>query len=337
MPLAATKAALDAAAAQCAVMDHETMRNLVLDGGRAEYADRLDHIQSLTHLEHYTSSEVAAQIIRNREFWFTNVAFMNDHSEITGGLKLIHDVLAHISDPFRSVPGLWDDLPKYLVGIAGQIVADTFALSLSGHDRASSDGRLVMWRSYGADGKGACLVLKRQPIVDDRDIDFPISWIPMTCETESDFRTRVRNALAAIDVRIHAQLQRIMMIPRETIHYHLAHGLVQLALGYKHIEFAYEREVRLIHHRKWTTPIPPHMSYDAQVIRGVLRPIFKVKFVGYPDNGLPDSDMANVLERVIVGPSDTGVMQKQAFEFLLENQGIQAPVSICPIPYRGGL
>jgi hypothetical protein len=306
--------------------------------GKELLAIAQDKISQYDSVEHYTSAAGAIGILRNREIWMTNVSTMNDASEIIGGCQIVYQaveqactlILEQFGDLQRQI--LTDLQARFSASIQ-----DTYAFCLSGHDVGQPTGRLTMWRGYGADGAGFCLVLKRRPIMDFRELNFPINWVPMLCETPDQLAARTI-AFIKLCARSLSESPCLLGEARHQVVYTMAHTLLLLGIAHKHIQFAYEQEIRLIHLKPFQQLITDRMRYDAEIVRGNLLPIVKVGLTDYSDQGLPGVELSNILEKVIVGPSPKADMQTKAIQTLLEGQGlVDVSVQRCEIPYRSVL
>jgi hypothetical protein len=116
-------------------------------------------------LAHYTSLDAFEQIVKNDQLWFSHPSFMNDHAEVVSGIKLAQE---HIFN-HPVLPGGFstsDDYIAFLDGFEHSIsdfgvldTADTYIFSFSEHNRTDLNGRLSMWRGYGAEGHGVAMVI----------------------------------------------------------------------------------------------------------------------------------------------------------------------------------
>ena len=68
-----------------------------------------------------------------------------------------------------------------------------------------------------------------------------------------------------------------------------------------------------------------HLIRDTQVVRGVPQPIYKIRLKDIP--GLIGIEIPALLNRVIIGPSKYPLAIGEAFIDLLEEAGVQNPIS----------
>lgn len=123
-----------------------------------------------SHLAHYTSLSVLEKIVSNNELWFSNPLYMNDHEEmlfgIREGLRIMQDAGrgSALSDIVKGVDNfqrIRSHYTEFLRIFDVEVSHDVYVFCLSEYDfEGQPDGRLSMWRGYGADGNGVALVFK---------------------------------------------------------------------------------------------------------------------------------------------------------------------------------
>jgi hypothetical protein len=97
-----------------------------LDAQFAPFYESFVNLATLTdkerplYLAHYTSLEVLEKIIQSNELWFSNPLFMNDHSEMRGGIFESMKVFREIEqDHERLIP--LTQVHLYVVSASGRI------------------------------------------------------------------------------------------------------------------------------------------------------------------------------------------------------------------------
>jgi hypothetical protein len=120
------------------------------------------------YLAHYTSIAALEKIIERNEIWFSNPLFMNDQEEMRFGISEAGRILREASSGstfidlaggvhnFNRITQHYNDFVRRF----DELVAfDIYVFCLSKYDHETQpDGRLSMWRGYGADGHGVALV-----------------------------------------------------------------------------------------------------------------------------------------------------------------------------------
>src|SRR5882762_5813644 len=115
-----------------------------------------------TRFVHYTSAEVAMNILRTKEVWMKNASCMNDFMEVEYGLDSLRK--AYSATDFKSVldqvfNGITGEIENLFNGWTPYFRTDTYLSCVSEHlDQEDLFGRLSMWRAYGGT-TGVALVL----------------------------------------------------------------------------------------------------------------------------------------------------------------------------------
>ena len=119
-------------------------------------------------LAHYTSVEVAEQIIKNEEIWLSHPFYMNDLEELRFGMLLGIQRFPEYAESLDTTPQrkkmLLDAFSHFVGYMNEQTLVDTYVLCLSEHNRGDTDGILSMWRNYANQGHGVALVFHTGPM-----------------------------------------------------------------------------------------------------------------------------------------------------------------------------
>jgi hypothetical protein len=120
------------------------------------------------HLAHYTSLEVLEKVMTNDEVWFSNPLLMNDYQEVRFGLSEATRIVGVLKDDATVLQALngKGNVEKALGAFSNALQSfdinhlfDVYVFCLSEYDfKDQPDGKLSMWRGYGANGQGAALV-----------------------------------------------------------------------------------------------------------------------------------------------------------------------------------
>jgi hypothetical protein len=121
-------------------------------------------------LAHYTSIQVAEQIIKNEEIWLSHPFYMNDLEELRFGMLqgIQHfPMYAQAAEPTSPrTKRLLDAFNHYVGHMNENTLVDTYVLCLCEHVPSDKDGALSMWRSYASQGHGIALVFNTRNIPD---------------------------------------------------------------------------------------------------------------------------------------------------------------------------
>lgn len=288
----------------------------------------LSHFESLAH---YTRAGVASSILEQDELWLSHVQALSDVSEVSAGARLVRRRLQAMADAGEGGP-LVAELARTFDRVFEEVFAAAFVFCLSGHDaEADRDGRLSMWRAYGEDGDGACLVFDRDRLVEAGAGagGLPTLWTAMVYETEAEFDARLDRFFATLGRALdEVRPNRSAADVARTV----ARVLLTYAMSHKHPAFRDEQEVRLFHVREPGEPAPEAAAYGyCREERGV-RPIFRID-VRRAAGG--EAGVGDMLKAVILGPSNNAPVHRLAMEAVLDAKGLaDRPIRLSEIPFR---
>lgn len=265
-------------------------------------------------LAHYTSVQVAEQIIKNQEIWLSHPFYMNDIEELRLGMQAGIEQFPYyaqiaVMDQARTNI-LFQAFSHYVEHMAETTVTDTYILCLSEHRPGDTDGTLSMWRSYANQGHGAAIVFNARNISEPPQAPLAIGKVIYGTLKE---RITILNhglnewAITTLD----AQLQDNQL--------HLAAlGAFQFikafALMTKHVGFSEEAEWRIV----YVPDLDPDGHLTGQLSyhispRGV-EPKLKFKIAPVQNGGAAGSlSLASLVEFILLGPSIASPIAKAAF------------------------
>lgn len=172
-----------------------------------------------------------------------------------------------------------------------------------------------MWRAYGQ-STGVAVVINNGPLVRPSDALGAYS-MPVTYLDGDEVETWIGKLADAVEKNLDfLQTREATEIAGwlfETFRY--------AAVCTKHPGFREEREWRVVFspamHRK------DRLEEEIRAINGVPQPIWKLPFKNFPEEGLYDLDIPKLVDRIIIGPSDYGFAQYDAFVSELERLGFE--------------
>lgn len=294
--------------------------------------------QTMPLLAHYTSLDVLEKIVRSNEVWFSHPMLMNDHAEVRGGL-LEGVTFLEQSDILKSalsrenytniLSGFHVELSNY-----GNVhLFDTFIFSLSEHDPEDNDGRLSMWRGYGANGNGVAIVF------DPRKLSYGVN-IPLILDrVEYRSRDEQRTWMSEKLSKLIAVIETLSLTGTdfEYTGRMLFHCLKIAALFCKHKGFEEEREWRIVY-------LPEHDAaqlhkHELSFFNGPrgLEPKLKYKIEPIPDVTIPDLSLGKIIDRIILGPSRSSPLVGWTATRMLREAGhpeLASRLKASGIPFR---
>lgn len=279
-----------------------------------------------TKFAHYTSAFAALQIIEKNTVWMRNAVVMNDFSEVQHGQGCLkaswHD---------ESIGGRLRALLDRLQPGLGQMVAEEFdkrvhdrevqsyLISISEHGDGALDedkyGRLSMWRAYGGNTNVA-FVFNNKPFLASSTALNAFTSPVFYCDEarfKAQFLEMVEGLESNFDFLQQVGLNQLVLSLGWAFHF--------AALSTKHPGFAEEREWRIIHS---PTMLPSNkIGFDIETVEGVPQRVYKLKLQNHPEEGFVGATLPELLEEIIIGPTQSPWPIYDAIATKLEEQGVQ--------------
>lgn len=281
-----------------------------------------------TRFSHYTSAYVATEIIEKNEVWLRNALVMNDFSEVQHGLYCLSEAwkdqdfggrLRTILDGLK--PGLSDELAKGFDERKNDRSAQSYLVSISEHGNGTIDedkyGRLSMWRAYGGENNVA-FVFKNTPFLSESSalmaFTSPVLYAD-TARFKVEFKRVVENLEAHLDLAKTIGPDLVRQVIENAFHF--------AALSTKHPGFAEEREWRVIY-----SPTMWHsdrIKCSVTSVGGIPQRIYKIPLENYLDEGFVGATLPDLLEEIIIGPTENAFAIYDALVLKLEAAGVPNP------------
>jgi hypothetical protein len=290
---------------------------------------------------HYTSAVAGLEIIKTKQMWMRNTTCMSDYREVQHGADTFN---RFFDDPAsNSKSAFFEALNGCAVGIAeeainlfnqswDEIKMYTYISSISEHDdREDLHGRLSMWRAFGRTNSPVALVL-RVPLTSAVPDSLNILLSPVAYFTDAQLSTEMHEVIA----NIHANQPFLRALDRPRLLGMVFNMLVTGVVCLKHEGFLEEHEWRVIYSPK--RKASPLITFSIEVVEGVPQLIYKLPLDSTVSVDLAAIDIANLIDRVIIGPSnrDTWAMY-EVFVLALTAVGVKDAdkrVFISGIPIR---
>jgi hypothetical protein len=283
---------------------------------------------------YYCSAKTAISMLEKGTFWMRIASAMNDWSEAQHGLNIVDRMqLGEPAHTFKSAlndchSGFFDDLVSNAVTWAPTLGQTTFITCVTEHDHKDpreTDGKLSMWRAYGAGGGGAVALLLNPQVL--RDTGFAGARFR---KVHYSHDLGVQQRVVEIAQRILCEAPRLRVTPREKIWVHAQYLIADLILCTKHPGFREEIEWRLIADRNFAAIKP---LIEVETPRGHPEPVVKLRIA----SGNPPRQRAEWLDQIIIGPSPHQNQLRDALITKLTELGVHdAARRVRPstIPYR---
>lgn len=289
---------------------------------------------------HYTSAYAATQIIEKQTVWMRNALVMNDFSEIQHGQNCLKQS--------------WDDekvggrlkalLNQIQPGLADMVSQDfdrrlydrrfqSYLTSFSEHGDATLDedryGRLSMWRAYGGDTNVA-FVFNNRPFVSESDALSAFTSPVLYCDAE-----RFKLHFLQMVIGLEAKIEPLQTAGAEFVVRALTWAFHFAVLSTKHPGFAEEKEWRVIYSP--TMLKTDRIPFDIETVGGVPQRVHKLRMMNYPDDGFTGATLPELLEEIIIGPTQSTWTIYDALVAKLEEAGVkdaESKVRVSDIPLR---
>ena len=300
------------------------------------YGRQVEAMDQDIRFVHYTSAEAAVNMLRTEEVWMRKTSCMDDFREVEHGLdclvaadesdagQRLKDVL---DDLFRGISG---DIDKMFQGWVPHFRDDTYILCVSAHDPIEDiHGRLSMWRAYGQ-STGVALVMNNKPFFSPstalKAYTSPVAY--MTSE-------ELKEELVSIATNIENNSEFVQSIGRETVTGTVFSAFRFAALCMKHPGFLEEQEWRVVYCPKLEAS--DHLKMEVEVINGTPQPVYKIPLKNIPEEGHFGAAIPELLDRIIIGPTQYPIATYDAFHAMLSDAGVPNPderIFLSEIPIR---
>jgi hypothetical protein len=287
-------------------------------------------------LVHYTDAAAAIGILRSKQFWMRNAACVNDFLEVEYGRGCLQAAYkspggqAFKDTVDQLFPGLWQEVADKYNAWSPHLTRVTYLACFSEHRKGEDGcGRLSMWRAYGG-GVPVAIVMRHQPFIAPSDAigayTYPVSYL-----TESEFGSRFD--LVAKSVETNADFVR--ELGREYLLGALFEVFKTSTLCTKHRGFSEEIEWRVVYTHEMTES--SRLVRGVETIRGMPQVVFKIPLQNVPNEGFVGAEIPEILDHVIVGPTEYPAVVREALVDLLGEAGVPdaaSKVVISDIPIR---
>jgi hypothetical protein len=292
-------------------------------------------LDSSQRFVYYTSADTAMSILRNREVWMRKSSMMNDYREIEHGFDCLNNAYQGNRERLRGLfdgmfPGFCEQLESLFNGWLPNFRTDTYITCVSEHD-ASEDryGRLSMWRAYGAVARVA-MVFHGGPFLRPSDA-IKAYTSPVAYLNDEAFNREFAALLDSID----NNRDFVQSVGDKVALSNIFAAFRYAMLCTKHPGFHEELEWRIIYTPSYQKS--DHLIPTIESINGTPQLVCKIPLKDVPEKGLIGLNPAELIDRVIIGPSKFPVGIYDALMVLLAEAGVQNPISkivVSDLPLR---
>lgn len=275
----------------------------------------------------YTNAQAAMSFIEKAEVWLRNTHCMNDYLEIEHGWDCLRAAFHSESTGkcFKELlskihPDLEGQLVKNFDGWISIFRNDTYLTCISEHpDVEDQFGRLSMWRAYGG-RQSVAIVINSQALIRETENNvFEVELTPVIYQDESGFE----KDLMELTDRIEKNLDFIKTLGKENVLAYLFEVFKHVVFTVKHPGFSEEREWRVIYNPSYKKS--KYVVDEVICINGVPQRIYKIPIKDIPEEGFTGFEIPDLIDKIIIGPSDNQIILGDAFSRLLRIAGCESP------------
>ncbi len=290
---------------------------------------------------HYTSAQVASDIIRARDedrcLWLRNAMLMNDFSEIEYGQQLLRLTLTNnqlrdrlilaCNDIHESILSAFTMIDQEVYAIK----RSTYLLSLALHKGAElHQGKLSMWRAYGGDAN-VCILLNPEAFMAPQTA-YDVVIAPVDYGGPGKFVEGIARLVDAMT----ANRETLRQVDPELVKTNLKYAVDVMILSTKHPGFEEENEWRIIHRAQLesASDSPPSKIVS---VNGIVQKVFYLPMRNIPEHNVHNADINSLLFRIVIGPTPNADLVWEGFVTLLKENGVDNAadkVVACNIPLR---
>lgn len=296
-------------------------------------------VQKIPMLAHYTSVNAFGSMLRSKEFWFSSIPDMAavDTSEVVEGTEVVYDALRRFGPQIiKQIPYSRLNATIVLEAIKPRLISETYAISMCEHGGDAQSDRLVMWRAYGHNGHGLCLVLRKETMLGQTAAGrFPVHWSPIEYDTTEQLEERVKRRLAQIEDAVTTIAAPFRPFIAPVLGELIASAMLSLIIGHKNPAYRDEQEIRFVRTSLiQLAPVPADAVYREVGTKEKPRTVFALPLRKYPEFGI-DADIRSLLDHIIIGPShEQEKMHAETRELLDANGLAHVEIRRSDIPFR---
>jgi len=272
---------------------------------------------------HYTSAEAALSIIKTKRIWMRNTTCMSDYREVSHGYDLLKTFFSDTTNKANFIGALdscSSNVGQEALELFGQwwldIQCNSYIASISEHsDTEDIHGRLSMWRAYGGNSARVAIVFS-VPWYSGASAALNVMFSPVAYLNQD----QVYNEINAVISNVQNNREFLSSVDRSMLLARVFNMLVAGVTCLKHEGFGEELEWRILYApKRWPSPLIKH---ETEIIGGIPQVVYKLPLDAAVSDTLAELDISRLFDRLIIGPSQFPLAQRDAFIDALEKAGI---------------
>ncbi len=280
------------------------------------------------------------KIFEYKEIWLRNASVMNDFMEIEHGFECLNAAYKNNKELVKkTLSNLFSDIPEKLENLFNlwlpHLRTETYIASVSEHGSQAVDsdedmiGRLSMWRAYGGT-TGVAVVMNNGPFLRPSDalgaFTSPVAYL-----SQKTFESEFLKMLS----KIQSNSVELRKLGEEVIINCIFEAYRSAVLCTKHPGFHEEREWRVIFCPTYENSA--RLIPEFRTIDGTPQKIFKLPLKNVPAEGFFGAEIPELVERVIIGPTQFPYAIREAMIARLSECGLadaRGKLVVSDIPLR---
>lgn len=288
-------------------------------------------------LAHYTNLSTIEAILKNDEIWMSHPYFMNDIEEMKAGMSECNEAFFFSLNVMSAckTKERHSLLMNYFIQLKQRFEAehenDVYIFCMSKH--TDDDGKLSMWRGYGANGTGAALVIDTTVLNINQfspltlaKVHYPNraqrkQWIQGKLDEFCRLLCEVEVANDLLCIAAHVLFERFKLF----------------SLFTKHAGFIEEEEWRLVYLKERDTDNRLASSLSYHIGPTGIQPKLKLKVKPEYGIGGIGQRLADIVDSIILGPSVATPLSRSSFSRMLQAHGkheLSEKVKASTTPFR---
>lgn len=289
---------------------------------------------------HYTSAEAALNIIQSKRVWMRKTSCMSDFGEVEHGFRVLKSCFDGKAEEFiqaldRCAPGAAQEaIEKFNTRFLDSVRSSTYITSISEHyPHEAGHGRLSMWRAFGGD-TGRVAIIFKMPWQSQRMRD-GIAALNLRVSPVC-YQNDIEDELKEVIANITNNCEFLVSVGRDIIINTVCSMFLYNTVCVKHSGFREEREWRLMYF-PYLYGTSQLMDAEIRVIGGIPQKIHKLPIDISVAPVLAELDLSNIIDHVIIGPTQYPWPMYEAFGEAMSAAGVQDAfkrVVVSDIPIR---
>lgn len=318
-------------------MDDNQLNHHFLNELYSDYEGDSDFPKKRPLLAHYTSVPILEKILATDEVWLSNPLLMNDSEEIKfvilQGVPLVLEEIEKTFIDKDFAKTFKNYFEFYHNQFADNHVLDTYIFCTSEHTKDDEDGKLSMWRGYGANGNGAAIVFDTSKIKAVDNGLFVVSKVKYATKDERIvwLKSKISNFMKLLS---NTEISKDKLyIPAHALY----NRLKLFALFTKHNGFKEEDEWRIVYLKDRDINNKYSKMFDYFIGPRGIEPKLKLKIDALGEDSSDNLSLSTLIYKIILGPNVSSLLTKATISRMLEKHqkhDLIAKLCTSTIPYR---